>query len=88
MASDHQALTQRPEALIRLESAVGELERVLDRFESAHRATAEELARTRAELTALRTLHETVSHRLDNAIARLKAALADDDEDGNGRSDG
>jgi hypothetical protein len=80
MASDQQAQSRQPEGLVRLDAAVSELERVLDRFESVHRATAEELAHTRAELTALRTLHETVSHRLDDAIARLKLALADEAE--------
>lgn len=78
MASDQQAQSRQPEGLVRLDVAVSELERVLDRFESAHRATAEDLARTRAELTALRTLHETVSRRLDDAIARLRLALADE----------
>lgn len=80
MASDQQNSTPRLAAITRLDSAVGELERLLDRFENAHRATAEELARTRAELTALRALHETVSGRLDDAIARLRAVLADEGE--------
>lgn len=84
MASDLRSSTDCPKGLERLSAAVGELERLLDRFESAHRATAEELARTKAELTALRTLHDTVSRRLDDAIARLKAVLV---AEGDGEDD-
>ena len=84
MASDNQASPSPPPAIIRLEAAVNELEQILERFESTHRLMAEELAQTKAELRALRTLHETVSGRLDETIARLKHVVseqsADDDE--------
>ena len=77
MGPDHDDSSPRPPSIARLEAAVNELEQGLDRFESVHRVAAEELARTKAELTALRALHETVSRRLDETIARLKRILND-----------
>lgn len=88
MTSDLQTPTPGRSGLSRLETAVSELEGVLDHFESAHRATAEELARTKAELTALRTLHDTVSRRLDDAIARLKAVLVAEGDSEDDHPDG
>ena len=59
-------------SLLRLDRAVGELEAAAAQF--ADRAKSAE--HSEAELERLRSLHETVSTRLDALIARLRDVLA------------
>lgn len=77
MASDFDLSSPQPASIARLDAAVNDLEQVIEQFERAHRLTADELAQTKAELAALQALHVTVSHRLDETIARLKRVLSE-----------
>lgn len=61
----------RPANLLRLDRAVGDLEAAAAQF--AERTAA--AAHSEAELERLRSLHETVSQRLDALIARLRELL-------------
>jgi hypothetical protein len=68
--TDHDA-DARPASLLRLDRAVAELEAAAAQF--AQRAQA--AAHSEAELVRLRSLHDTVSKRLDTLIARLRELL-------------
>jgi hypothetical protein len=71
----HGSTDQEPGArrasLLRLDRAVGELEAASAQFAERARAAAH----SEVELERLRSLHETVSERLDALIARLRELL-------------
>jgi len=73
--------TRTDRARERLEKAVVRVETALDgRIETSaekNTALAAELVAVQSENTALREANETVSHRLDAAIERLKTVLGD-----------
>ncbi len=69
-ATDQAADASRT-SLLRLDRAVGELEEAVAQFAERARAAAH----SEAEAERLRSLHETVSKRLDTLIARLRELL-------------
>ncbi len=64
-------MTGSEAAISRIEAALSRIDTALERLDAAPAGSAE----AEAELTLLRALHSRVATRLDDAIARLDAAV-------------
>jgi cell division FtsZ-interacting protein ZapD len=67
--------TRAEQAQERLEKALARLEQAVERNAQVDTGLAQELEQARREIGQLKDQNQTVTHRLDAAIGRMKAVL-------------